>query len=216
MRRRASSSPSPRRAPSCLLGASTALPRTAPFVPAVHAIVMNSSDLASGWMTRPNQGPRLNPTGNSPHGSSRAFVDPERREPIAHPLAGVGQVVRAGQPRADPVTKHVEMIHHLGLFVSRGDDPIDLHTLAFGGVLVRRPGQEWNRQDRHDGPPSPEMPSHAQPPFGNDWEPDSIPMTDQVGRDPGRMKGYCLRSRRSRPACRFSVTVQKSWIVLRQ
>ena len=59
-----------------LLGARTALPRTAPFVPAVHAIVMNSSAFDSGWMTRPNHGPRLNPTGNSPHDSSRAFSIP--------------------------------------------------------------------------------------------------------------------------------------------
>ena len=97
------------------LGASTALPRTAPLVPADHAMVTNSSACGSGSTTRPNHGPRLNPTGNSPHCSSRAFSIPNDGEPVAHPLAGVGQVVRAGQPRADPVAEHVEVLHHLGV-----------------------------------------------------------------------------------------------------
>ena len=54
----------------------TALPRTTPLVPADHEFVMNSSAFASGSMTLPNQGPRLNPTGNVPHSSSRAFSSP--------------------------------------------------------------------------------------------------------------------------------------------
>ena len=58
------------------LGARMALPRTAPFVPADHAMVTNSSACGCGSMTRPNHGPRLNPTGNSPHCSSRAFSIP--------------------------------------------------------------------------------------------------------------------------------------------
>lgn len=53
-----------------------ALPRTTPLVPADHAMVANSSACDSGSTTRPNHGPRSNPTGNSPHDSRRALSIP--------------------------------------------------------------------------------------------------------------------------------------------
>ena len=53
------------------------MPRTIPFVPAVHAFVPNVSTFTWGSTIRPDHGPRLKPTGNSPHFSSRAFSIPK-------------------------------------------------------------------------------------------------------------------------------------------
>ena len=72
-----------------------ALPRTVPLVPADHAIVTNSSACGSGSTTRPNHGPRLNPTGNSPHCSIRALSIPnEANRSRAHSQA----LVRLSEP----------------------------------------------------------------------------------------------------------------------
>ncbi len=62
---------------SSFSGAITAGPLTSPLVPAVQEFVLKVSALAVGSTIRPDQGPRLKPTGNSPHFSSLAFSIPK-------------------------------------------------------------------------------------------------------------------------------------------
>ena len=123
---------------SSFSGPRTAGPRTTPLVPAVQELVpkVSAFDLRLDHPARPGAAveadrelaPLLEP----------GVLDARSLEPVAGPFAGVLEVVRAGQPRADPVGEEVEVVHHLRVLAAGGDDPLDLQTLALGDVLLPR------------------------------------------------------------------------------
>ena len=158
--RRASPSPSPRRALSCSWERAPPCRGRPPCVPADQAIVMNSSDFASGWITRPNHGPRLNPTGNSPHGSSRAFVipnDAKRSRTHSQALVRLSDPVSRGPIRLQSTSRW-----SITWQSARGrHDFFDVRASGLGGPRFLGQGQAKTRQLDHHHPRDARSPCHA-------------------------------------------------------
>jgi len=139
-------------ASSCFssVGASTALPRTTPpgtgrprHRDELECVLARADHLARPWSP-------VEPDGEAPPLFEPGVLETERGELVGAPHSqAVCKPVGAGEPWADPVAEDVEVVHHLTLFATGGDNflRLEFRPLDFSFSAANADGGEEARRD---------------------------------------------------------------------